>query len=398
MREMPDQYYEKQKHPTLSNEDNKTERGDTPLNAQSQISLPKGMGKVDPQTRQQVETFIKDQLAKRKTLLRDLIWPYLLIRAQAGDHGVRQPPLGCFWESPDIRIVQGDVASLQGQTPTLSPAAGVDHSIFIHVWNLGRLSALSVSLRVYWASPAFSFEDPTHLPQYIGGMYLNLPSMYQPDCHQLFRVPSLWRPTVENDGHECLLAKVESYIDPARSSFDASTDRHVGQRNITLSSPGNDLSPLITKLGSALPKNADLHLIDGMGSVTPILSVNQPDLAKKLSAPTHKPIKSTSTSLGTAHLGAIVNSKTKGMFFVPGDVMASKTSYDPEKVVEQPRAKNIEQKDAPSAILESLGITDFKADSIASELGAATDEAHILRFQAVQNGVVMGGYSIIVYK
>ena len=36
----------------------------------------------------------------------DGLWPYLLIRAYAGDSGVRLPPVGYFWESPDILVVE----------------------------------------------------------------------------------------------------------------------------------------------------------------------------------------------------------------------------------------------------------------------------------------------------
>lgn len=49
------------------------------------------------------------------------IWPYLLIRAFLGDYGKRWPPLKNFWESPDIIVVEGEVSTLEGNTPTLHP-------------------------------------------------------------------------------------------------------------------------------------------------------------------------------------------------------------------------------------------------------------------------------------
>ena len=96
----------------------------------------------------------------------------------------------------------------------------------------------------YWANPQFTFDpDPNspNYPHFISGINLNLPDRYQQGSHQLFRLPAPWRPTNENNGHECLLAKVDAFSDRSQSGFNANSDRHVGQRNLILAQPNEDL-------------------------------------------------------------------------------------------------------------------------------------------------------------
>jgi hypothetical protein len=143
--------------------------------------------------------------------------------------------------------VEGIVSTLEGNTPTLHPVPNIPHTIFVRVWNLGRLAASRVRLRVYWANPSFSFDDPSSpgYPHFIGGMYLNLSDRYQPGSHIVSRLPVPWIPIVENNGHECLLAKVDSFADRTGPGFDANIDRHVGQRNLLLAALQEDLTSLI---------------------------------------------------------------------------------------------------------------------------------------------------------
>jgi hypothetical protein len=122
-------------------------------------------------------------------------------------------------------------------------------------------------LRVYWANPSFSFDDPTSpgYPHYIGGIYLNLSDRYQPGSHIVSRLPVPWIPIVENNGHECLLAKVDSFADRTGPGFDANIDRHVGQRNLILAALQDDLTSLIDSLGLTLPQRADVQILYGRG-------------------------------------------------------------------------------------------------------------------------------------
>ena len=198
----------------------------------------------------------------------DGIWPYLIIRAFPGDYGVRSPALNVFWESPDILVVNGIVTTLEGNTPTLHPVSEVPHTIFVRVWNLGRLPAIGVRLRVYWANPSFSFDDPSSpgYPHHIGAISLNLSDRYQPGSHTVVRLRIPWVPTFVNNGHECLLAKVDSFSDRTGPGFDANIDRHVGQRNLFLAAQQDDLTSLIDSLGLSLQKETTVQMAYGTGA------------------------------------------------------------------------------------------------------------------------------------
>jgi hypothetical protein len=241
------------------------ERGTDPSTVHPDPSPPEEPKyESDPELRKK----IKHQISEREPKPRQGgIWPYLLIRAFLGDYGVRFPPLNNFWESPDIQVVEGIVSTLEGNTPTLHPIPGKPHTIFVRVWNLGRLAAIGVRLRVYWANPSFSFDDPNSpgRPHYIGGMYLDLSDRYQPGSHIVSRLPTPWRPIFENNGHECLLAKVDSFADRTGPNFGSNIDRHVGQRNLFLAVLQDDLKSLIDSLGQTLPEKADVQMLYRIG-------------------------------------------------------------------------------------------------------------------------------------
>src|SRR5665647_2203241 len=154
---------------------------------------------------------------------------------------------------PQVTPDKPDAERVKQVTAWLHHTPGLPHSVFVHVWNLGRLPALGVSVRAWWANPSFSFDaNSPEPPHYIGGVRVNLGDRTSADCHQLVRIEGLWTPVVENGGHECLLAVASHVMDPATGGFAASTDRHVGQRNVTLAAPEFDLTPLLNRLGAAL--------------------------------------------------------------------------------------------------------------------------------------------------
>jgi hypothetical protein len=83
----------------------------------------------------------------------------------------------------------------------------------------------------------------------------------------LIAVKTPWIPIFENNGHECLLAKVDSFADRTGPSFDANIDRHVGQRNLFLAAQQDDLTSLIDSLGQTLPEETDVLMLYGTGDV-----------------------------------------------------------------------------------------------------------------------------------
>jgi hypothetical protein len=48
------------------------------------------------------------------------------------------------------------------------------------------------------------------------------------------------------------------------------------------------------------------------------------------------------------------------------------------------------------AVVAALGVRDLRAATIAQAVSATSGDGNLLRFQAVRDGVVVGGYSVIV--
>jgi hypothetical protein len=392
---------------TQGTKDDPDSRGGDPQNP-AKPSDNRDLGKPDPAAIKRLEALLTKEADRGQGNPAGRtkgLWPYLLVRAFPGDNGKRIPQLPVFWESPDVLVVPGDVNSLDGQTPTLNPQVGVPHTIFVRVWNLGRIPAIGVHLRVYWANPSFSFDPGTpEAPHYIGGTYLNLPDRNSPDCHQVIRIPELWTPVDENGGHECLLAKLECFADPTGDNFDAYVDRHVGQRNLYLAAGDTNLEPLLTGLTLALPRGASLELLHAGTEIRPIVLAHQPKLATVIKTPTNiaTGVKIENTPL--THLGAVVAHQNEH-FFAPAaalkpvaaagihvtalhDTAAASTVAGAEKLAAPV--------DISHQLIRRLGVANLTASALALTLSKDETSSHLLRFQAVQGGQVVGGYSLIV--
>jgi hypothetical protein len=170
--------------------------------------------------------------------------PYLFVRAFPGDTGTR-PVQGVFWESPDVYIVPGvapgaapDVPSHLGQVAL----AGQDNTVYAHVWNLGRAPARAVVVEFYWCNPALGFNAAS--ATLIGAAFTSLGARGSGRCHQVMKCPATWVPTFVNGGHECLLVRAwDVAADPMTTpEWDASQNRHLGQRNIHVVPPGQAMT------------------------------------------------------------------------------------------------------------------------------------------------------------
>lgn len=390
--------YEQETHPQLTPDENTAERGGDPATSTDPTVTPDA---PNPDRVKQVTAWLND---KQHPSRQDGLWPYLLIRAHPGDTGVRQPPVSYFWESPDIRVYEGDVQDPSSATPVMNPTPGVPHSVFVHVWNLGRLPALGATVRAWWANPSFSFDASSpEPPHYIGGTRVNLGDRTSPDCHQLVRIEGLWTPVVENGGHECLLAVVTHVMDPASGGFAASTDRHVGQHNLMLAAPSMDLTPLLTTLGAALTIGSDLQLLHGGADVAPILLAHKVVVGRDVVLPQVTDVVTPVPGLSTiGHLGTVTRT-LGGNAVIPGaaSVQALRTPASLTeinrpgllmgRVSVQPRTVS-----PAVAVIQALKVHDLTAGSIARAVSTASGDGNLLRFQEVRDGVVVGGYSVIV--
>jgi hypothetical protein len=154
------------------------------------------------------------------------LWPFLLIRDFLGDQG-RPRTTRELRQSPDILVVEGDVASLAGATPTDRVRANVPHTVFVHVWNLGRLPAIGVQLSVR----AFRSTSPEEL---LGTRYLDLPDRTDPGCHAVFRLPVAFVPTGAPNTQIRLAARVSCLLDLCGPEALTRADRHESERRVTV--------------------------------------------------------------------------------------------------------------------------------------------------------------------
>jgi hypothetical protein len=165
---------------------------------------------------------------------KELYLPFLFMRANPGDLGGR-PVVGPFWESPDIYILAGIAPSM---APPIPPQLGQnalayeDNTIYAHVWNFGRAAAREVTVEFYWCNPALGFSGASaHL---IGQAWTSLGARGSGSAHAVVKCPEAWPATYVNGGHECLLVRAWDVASDhlGTPEWDASLNRHVGQRNI----------------------------------------------------------------------------------------------------------------------------------------------------------------------
>lgn len=199
-----------------------TTRGSDPPGVRRQERRSEPAYSSDPKKRDRLDARLRRELPKVR-VRQDGLWPFLLIRTHLGDTGQRPILQLILYESPDIMMIEGDVQQ-PNQGPAVStPRIGHDHTVFVHVWNLGKLAAIGANLSVYLSLPA-----ATEL-QLLSSTYFNLPDVRSADCHQTIRLPKLLRPTAA--GRITLFARVDSLFDPCGPDYNDRADRHVARRS-----------------------------------------------------------------------------------------------------------------------------------------------------------------------
>ncbi len=159
--------------------------------------------------------------------------PYLLVRSVVGDHGNR-PLAGNWADSPDIWIAPGDpmaapaVPADRGQ----GAAVGKPHTLYAHVWNLGRAPIAGVKVE-FWATTELGLLEDGAGDQAIGVARVDLAPRSSLSCHTLVKCPKPWVPNAVFNWH--LIVRVSSIGDPLSHGhpWNARLDRHVARRAIT---------------------------------------------------------------------------------------------------------------------------------------------------------------------
>jgi hypothetical protein len=159
---------------------------------------------------------------------------FLFMRANPGDTGTR-PVVGPFWESPDIYILPGVHPSMAPDTPPSFGGvalANADNTVYAHVWNFGHAAASNVIVEFYWCNPALGINAGSAIR--IGEAWLSLGARGSGNAHAVVKCPEPWSATYLNGGHECLLVRAWDLPHDllGKPEWDASLNRHIGQRNI----------------------------------------------------------------------------------------------------------------------------------------------------------------------
>ncbi len=163
--------------------------------------------------------------------------PFLFIRYNKPDRGDRGPaapikqPGANFWTSPDILVSPTDGLG--------NVMVGTDVTITARVWNKGGQAAQFVTVEFWVFNPSLALtaanslftatSSPISVPGALGSVY-----------HVDVVCPKLWKPTFENNGHECIIVQCktpEEGSDNLKYPFFPVLDRHVGQHNITVARP-----------------------------------------------------------------------------------------------------------------------------------------------------------------
>ncbi|KAH9208922.1 hypothetical protein DL95DRAFT_467304 [Leptodontidium sp. 2 PMI_412] len=127
----------------------------------------------------------------------------------AKDTGAR-PIIGVFWESPDIIILPGVHPSVAPSTPPEKlggyAKAGVDNTVYAHVWNLGQAPYWRALVEFFWFNPTMGFDGKD--ANLIGFAHVDLNGRGARGCHKLVKCPNSWKAAYVNGGHECVVVRI----------------------------------------------------------------------------------------------------------------------------------------------------------------------------------------------
>jgi hypothetical protein len=303
----------------------------------------------------------------------DLFLPYLFLRANAGDLGAR-PVTGPFWESPDILLLADtDPAVAPPVPPELGQTAlaGKPTTLYAHVWNFGIAQAPNVVVEFYWCDPALGINATG--AHFIGVALASLGARGSGRSHAVVKCPAPWYPTFVNGGHECLLVRVwdETSDGLGDPPWDASLNRHVGQRNIHVVQAGDQaLHSLARPAGQPLLLPAPLSL-----QVGPLFGESA-QVAVARAAPNEMPWLQLRTG-------------TRGQFPAQAAPTGAVLLGAPTTIGGGPSGPG-------AATTQQVTGDDQQIAFTTGDAMPPPGQAHVYRVTASQQGQVFGGYTVVL--
>ena len=299
-----------------------------------------------------------------------LFLPFLFMRANAGDLGAR-PVVGPFWESPDIMIEPGVDPAHAPAIPTSFGAiarAGVDNTLYAHVWNLGQAPCPDTLVEFYWFNPALGF-DGAHA-NLVGVTWIDLGARGEATSQRLVRCPVSWVAQYLNGGHECLMVRLsQPALDPLSApAWDASRNRHIGQRNIHVMSAAEAAAKPTLPIAVG-------PLFGGAATV----AVQRADTG----------------TMPWLHLVTMDRNHRPGTGAATGDVGLTAPTPEGAPVpnlagVPDPRGAGL-MGDAHGVVGDGQQVAFHATDG-----NPGAGQAHVYRVTGTQNGSTFGGYTVVV--
>jgi hypothetical protein len=343
-------------------------------------------------------------------------YPYILIRSVVGDRGDR--PINVpFWESPDIWTAPGDpsVAPVIPSNHGGSLTAGQPHTVYAHVWNLGRAPIAGVKVEFYWFDPSLSFDEAhAHL---IGVTRVDLGPRSSVNCHSLVKCPKAWVPQMVNNGHECLVVRASAIGDNISAShpWEPWADRHIGQRNIHVAGSNSDLNLLLVSLNNTKLKESRIQLIQVGKSAAMTLRMMAPNL--KMDSAVKPLVLAELRSDGSLHLPLTVaevpgaQAPVTNMVKEPSAHIGVVARVIPHSLFNiAPLSKPVQRRMPVNSqeILTSggnlthlLGYTSLLSPSLLEKIKSLKlpkrNQAQVLRIVSFNGDQIVGGYTLIVH-
>lgn len=363
------------------------------------------------------------EFGREKQPNREDVYPYLLIRAVLGDRGVRPtwPPQPC-WESPDILLIDASFSGpFDPSRLVTSPIAGRSYRVFIRIWNLGLLPAVGVHVKAWAVNPGFfgtfNQNDPYYQQHLIGGKWVELSDRTRPDCTAIVELDKTWDIDPSESGHHCMLAEVSCPLDQSGGLLLSNTDRHIGQRNLTILTGSAAPMQLIGTLGGLVPEGFMLEVAHAGGQALGVLQaltggylgekeeVAVADLEDVRAGVLTKTGRHLLTALTYRGRSVLVPSEQlaemagERVFAREGGVRRFLEEVGPDgwkrlgAITDVPMEKAL-----PQALAKQFDVSvDVGAGALAQRLGGPEGALHPLRFTLTnREGELIGGYTVVV--